>query len=200
MTLLRDGCQYISNIIKKEEAEDLKNRLFRDALNVAGNLDGHYDPDRGQVLTCYLPKDAAHLVWKIKIILENLMGEELIPTFWFCTIYQNGGKLTRHFDRPACEISVSMNLSSNISWPLKMKDFSGKRRDFVTPPGDGVAYFGCELAHWRSPLRLSDNEKFTQIFLHYVRKNGQYADFAYDRLKESFDLLQDRKMFKPVIM
>ena len=39
------------------------------------------------------------------------------------------------------------------------------------------------------PLRCGEKDSFMQLFLHYVRKNGSCADYAYDKNQKCYDLL-----------
>jgi hypothetical protein len=126
---------------------------------------------------------------RIQPILEDLLGEELIPSYWFSTTYHKGGWMNCHTDRPSCEVSVTMNICGDAAWPIKLKDLTGKRREVVTPVGDGLAYLGTIVPHWRSPLRTHENDRFMQLFLHFVRKNGEYADYAYDKNDKCYALL-----------
>ena len=189
-SLLNKGWHYIPDIITSEEADYIKQENLKGAIRDLGSLQGHWDPERGRVLTCYAPEPAAYIAWKLKPILEDLIGEELIPSYWFCTTYHKGGWMSCHTDRPSCEVSVTMNLGGDAQWPIKLKDFTKKRREVVTPPGHGVAYLGTEVEHWRSPLRTHENDRFMQLFMHFVRKNGQYADYAYDRNNKCYILLK----------
>ena len=83
-------------------------------------------------------------------------------------------KLEKHTDRAACEISISIHISSNIKehWPIfiktpdvvAMNSKSSKQKTFTEiekkgdvvgvrlNPGDGVLYKGCERPHWRDPM------------------------------------------------
>ena len=45
-------------------------------------------------------------------------------------------------------------------------------------PGDGVIYRGCEVEHWREAFDAPTGSWQTQVFLHYVDKNGPYGDFC----------------------
>ena len=49
----------------------------------------------------------------------------------------------------------------------------------------------CQLKvpHWRDPLETHENDIFMQLFLHYVRKNGPYSGYAYDKNQKCYDLL-----------
>lgn len=183
------GWDYISDIITKEEAIQIKYENYMGAIHDLGGLKTHFDKERGNVMCCYAPPSSTFVVKRMKSILENLLGEELIPSYWFTTTYHNKGWMNCHTDRPSCEVSVTMNICGDAKWPIKLKDLSNKRREVVTPVGHGVAYLGTIVPHWRSPLRTHKNDRFMQLFLHYVRKDGPYADYAYDRNQKCYDLL-----------
>jgi hypothetical protein len=183
------GWHYLSKIITKEEAIEIKYKNFCRAIRELGSLEGHWDEERGRVLTCYAPPSCAYIMHRVKPILEDALGEELIPTYWFSTTYHNKGWMNCHIDRPSCEVSVTMNICGDAKWPIKLKDLSGKKREVVTPVGEGLAYLGTVVEHWRSPLRTHDNDRFMQLFLHFVRKNGKYTEYAYDKDQRCYDLL-----------
>lgn len=44
-------------------------------------------------------------------------------------------------------------------------------------PGDALIYLGSRMKHWREPY---EGERQYQMFLHYVFKDGKYADLAFD--------------------
>ena len=121
--------------------------------------------------------------------IEELFGFRLVPTYSYGRTYDRHARLLSHTDRPSCEISVTLNICGDAKWPIKLKDLSNKKREVVTPVGHGVAYQGTIVPHWRSPLRTHKNDRFMQLFLHYVRKNGPYADYAYDRNQKCYNLL-----------
>ncbi len=183
------GWHYLPNIISKEEAIRIKYQNLCGAVGDLGSLQGHWDPDRGRVLTCYAPPSCAFVMKRVQPILEQLLDEELIPSYWFSTTYHKGGWMSRHTDRPSCEISVTMNISGDAPWPIKLKDKNGKTQSVVTPVGDGLAYLGTEVPHWRSPLRTHEKDRFMQLFLHFVRKNGSFTEYAYDKNQKCYALL-----------
>jgi hypothetical protein len=109
--------------------------------------------------------------------IEMIVGEELIPTYSYARLYSNGDILEKHTDRPACEVSVTLQLgrSHHYAWPIYM---GGNRYDIAE--GDGVIYKGCDIEHWRDKCDGPDGYYSGQVFLHYVRKNGTYASEAGD--------------------
>jgi hypothetical protein len=49
-------------------------------------------------------------------------------------------------------------------------------------PGDGLLYKGTECSHWRDSF---DGDSATQVFFHYVDRNGQYAGLQLDKRPDS---------------
>ena len=138
--------------------------------------------------------------------LESIIGNKLYNTYYYDRYYFSGQDLSKHTDRNACEISVSIHISTNLpkelkDWEFKIKtpdtysdkkrsDISvfGEERSVVLNPGDGLIYKGCERPHWRDPMPTPNKSWFKkeseyyyhQIFFHYVLQNGQRAHCAWD--------------------
>ena len=110
-------------------------------------------------------------------VIESVVGEELLPTYAYARLYSNGDELKVHSDRPACEISVTIQLgrSHHYAWPIYM---GGQRFDMAE--GDGIVYRGCDIDHWREPCSGPNDYYSGQVFLHYVKKNGEYTNEAGD--------------------
>ena len=160
----KKGWYYLPNIISSAEAIQIKYQNLMGAVHDLGGLKPHYDKERGRVMCCYAPPSSAYVVHRVKPILENLLGEELIPSYWFTTTYHNKGFMVRHTDRPSCEVSVTMNISGTVDWPIQLQDLQGKKRKVVTPIGHGLAYLGIKVPHWRAPLRCKEGDQFMQLF------------------------------------
>lgn len=123
-----------------------------------------------------------NLHYKIKNVLQEMMGEKLYPSYYFDRFYFKGNELARHLDRGACEISVSYNISSNLNydWPIYFENAAGDRVSITSNPGDAILYRGCDLYHWREPMKGNAKSCFHQAFFHYVRADGYYVQHAYD--------------------
>jgi hypothetical protein len=111
--------------------------------------------------------------------MESIVQEELLPTYAFSRLYTNGNVLEKHTDREACEVSVTIQLgrSHHYAWPIYVGD---DRYDLAE--GDGVLYYGCDVTHWRNTCEGPPGYYSGQLFLHYVRKNGPYANHAGDAM------------------
>lgn len=111
--------------------------------------------------------------------VEEVVGEELLPTYSFKRIYGPGELLLEHNDRAPCEISVTVNVFyKGAPNPIFMR-FNNKEAGVILEPGDAVVYFGCETLHRRP--RLEDDQMVLQFMLHYVKKNGSNSHLAKDR-------------------
>lgn len=111
-------------------------------------------------------------------IISKHAGRNLLPTYSFARIYQTGNILEKHIDRPECELSITINLYADIAWPFYVKDEEGTTHELILSAGDAVIYRGCDVEHWRNAYT---GQFCSQLFLHYVYEDGQYADKYFDR-------------------
>lgn len=164
----------ISNLLPKDFCEFFTHVLLRKSSQQDNVTDN-------QVPTCLSTMDHEIMfetvLERIWPTIESVVKEELLPTYAFSRLYHNGDELPQHTDRPACEVSLSVQLgrSHHYSWPI----FVGGNR-FDLGEGDAVVYFGCDTPHWREKCDGPENYYSGQVFFHFVRKNGPYADQAGD--------------------
>jgi hypothetical protein len=120
------------------------------------------------------------LLSQLQPLIESIVEAPLVPSYSFWRIYENGAVLREHVDRAACEIGVSVVVASEpdeANWPLHVRGLDDQVRGISLRSGDGVVYRGTELPHWREPF---DGDVQYQMFLHYVRRDGAHAKWAYD--------------------
>jgi hypothetical protein len=126
--------------------------------------------------------------------LEGALALGLWRTYSYYRVYEPGAVLRRHRDRPACEISVTLCLGYRYGsepnappWPIYVNadgPEGGPGKAIALGPGDALIYRGCEVEHWREALRAPPGSWHAQVFLHYVTKDGPYAqEWRYDRRK-----------------
>lgn len=136
--------------------------------------------------------------------LEKILGLDLCPTYTYYRVYRPGQELKRHKDRPSCEISTTICLGYNYlgteedySWGMFVDKDSykidiGENGEFFSnnqsgkmikqAPGDGIAYRGCEIEHWREPFNAGDGSYQVQLFCHFINKDGPYyPEYKYDK-------------------
>ena len=82
--------------------------------------------------------------------MNQLVEEKLLPTYAYARLYKHGAELKKHTDRPACEVSVTLNLGSDgTPWPICFTKPDGSTVSKGLKPGEAVVYFGCISEHWR---------------------------------------------------
>lgn len=113
--------------------------------------------------------------------VEERSGLALYPTYSYFRLYKHGDVLKRHRDRPACEISISLNIGETPAepWPLYVEGSAGPFAALLAP-GDALLYRGIDLFHWRE---VYEGKRLVQVFLHYVDRNGPNANRKYDERK-----------------
>ncbi len=109
-------------------------------------------------------------------LLSTLAGELLKPSYVYLASYLSGAELKKHTDREQCEFSITFCLDFSpepalaTPWPIRL-DTDGGRVAVYQALGDGLAYRGTRLPHYRDALGRGQTS--TSIFFHYVS-----ADFA----------------------
>jgi hypothetical protein len=136
---------------------------------VPDSLGGYGDPAFDGLLEYLRPR------------IEAQTGLSLHPTYSQFRLYRHGNALKRHRDRPACEISVSLNIGQTPAepWPIYLEGNAGQYAALLAP-GDALLYRGIDLFHWREPYA---GRQLVQVFLHYVDRNGPHADRKFDGRK-----------------
>lgn len=108
--------------------------------------------------------------------LAKVVGEPLKPSYVYMASYLSGAELRKHTDREQCEFSVTLCLDFSpepkvaTTWPIHLETQNGVVTVYQAV-GDGLAYRGTRLPHYRSPL--PEGQTSASIFFHYVA-----ADFA----------------------
>jgi len=124
---------------------------------------------------------------QIKVLtkLEEITDLKLYPTYTYFRIYNKKSILKRHSDRPACQVSLTMNIGyeGDYNWAIWIKDNFGKEHEVFLEPGDALVYMGCNNEHWRED---ADERVIcqSQVFMHYVIQDSEYEDQIYDLITE----------------
>ena len=108
---------------------------------------------------------------QIAPLLSAVAGQTLKPSYVYLASYLSGAELKKHVDREQCEFSITLCLDFSpepdlgTPWPICLDTANGK----VTVHqalGDGLAYRGTRLPHYRE--KLGPGQTSTSIFFHYV--------------------------------
>jgi hypothetical protein len=137
----------------------------------------------------------AFLHWGMTRTMEEIVAAPVLPTYAYFRLYRQGDTCRVHGDRIACEHSVSLTLaySDDRPWPLEVSplrieqpyqraDAAFAPEEQAEPvtmqPGDGVLYQGVHHHHART--MPNPNAWSAHLFLHWVSRDGPYADQAFD--------------------
>ena len=124
------------------------------------------------------------LLEQLTPIISEVTGKKLHPTYAYARKYSPGDELKIHKDRPACEISATINLGfKGEQWPIYVghKEDKSDSKKIDMNIGDGVIYKGCEVFHWRE--KYTEGEWQFQVFVHYVDAEGPNKEWKYDKRK-----------------
>jgi hypothetical protein len=157
-------CEYISKNVKVLEANS---RLSFGDVQVEKAFSGGSPAVTETLLDLMTP------------VLSHSLNCELYPTYSYLRIYVKGAVLAKHQDRFSCEVSATIPIEYEGPgiWPLCL-EIGGKVKKIEIEQGDALIYKGIEVPHWREPF---EGERQVQVFLHYVKKHGQYSEFKYDK-------------------
>ena len=171
--LLPNNFKIVKGFISAQEAED----LAQTAIAIRDNLPYDTRPNLAttKCLRDFLP--FVKLLIRALPQVESLVGARLLPTYSYGMLYKKGDSLLKHSDRAACEISITLNLRTDIGWGIFIETPEGVGVCVDQSPGDAVLYLGCDAAHWREPF---DGAEHVQVFLHYVLADGDNADQFFD--------------------
>jgi alkylated DNA repair dioxygenase AlkB len=166
---------FVPNFISQERAQVLQQEFYR--LEAAGDCSkDHQAPNSPAV---YNFKPFLELLCEKTPEVSALIEESVLPTYTYARIYKNGEILARHRDRPACEISLTLNIGGDSSWGIGIEKPSKEEVNLTLQRGDAMLYLGCAADHWRETPFSGQN--YGQVFLHYVRSNGPCAWAYFDK-------------------
>lgn len=167
------------SIVRQGISRDVAEVATRSAL-FHQSYGGYYTPEpQYNSIGRYVDIISESILIQLQPKMEAVCGEKLYPCYSFLRIYGSGAVLPRHIDRPSCEISATLTLGFDAQslWPFYAgSDDAGT--EVLLEPGDFLVYKGAEVPHWRNRF---EGNYWVQVFLHYVRVNGPFAEFRFDR-------------------
>jgi hypothetical protein len=168
------GAVHLSNVIPLEFCQFFTHVLMRQQFLGGAKGDEQIPNAKARLDHEVMFETLLERMWPV---IERTIEEELLPTYAYARLYSNGDILEKHTDRGACEVSVTIQLgrTHDYAWPIHMGSM-----EYIMNEGDAIIYKGCEIEHWRNKCDGPEGYLSGQVFLHYVRKNGQYANEAGD--------------------
>ena len=197
-----DGYALIENLIPAEVASALLASL-RAGL---GGPDNSFAAFRSQEMltrqpTIEIPGHSFFplltFLWGLTPMVSQLAGRDLLPSFDYFRLYQQGDICRLHTDRPSSEHSISMTLAYSDNQPSALDiaklpsegPVSKLDEDFGEEPynsiemqvGDAVLYRGVERRHGR--VTPNPNRSSAHLFLHWVERGGEHEAHAFDAVR-----------------
>lgn len=175
----KHGCVFVKNFID-EQTIAVVSQYFENKIRRGEWQESRKEGDPTSRFAYYADPLIEVLLQASKEAVENATGKELLPTYSYSRIYQPGEKLSPHIDRPACEVSVTVNVATKGEFsPIYTQYGQNDPEKHVLNPGDAVVYMGCDVMHWRQELK--EGQLNVQFMLHYVDKQGLNAEHAKDK-------------------
>lgn len=167
--LVKNNFLIIKNFIPKERALSIADEFRRENITYSDNM---------------VPGSPAsyNLMPFLELLCEKtpeiskIVGETVLPTCSYGRLYKKGAILHKHDDRGPCEISLTINLDSDIDWPIFIEKPNKEAVGIILKSGDAAMYLGEKAMHWRDEFT---GEYCDQIFLHYVRSRGRHGPVHY---------------------
>lgn len=172
--LLDNNYLIIPNFISPYKCNKLKEEFKQ--FSEINNLSGDEQSPNSQCFYNYL--SFLELLCEKTPEISNILGETVLPTYSYSRIYKNGSTLKPHVDRESCEISLTLHLGGDNSWPIYIKSPNDDDICIILNPGDAIMYLGCDAIHWREKY---EGDEYVQVFLHYVRSRGDKSSFYFDK-------------------
>tara|TARA_R100000315_G_scaffold47450_1_gene22066 strand:- start:732 stop:1856 length:1125 start_codon:yes stop_codon:yes gene_type:complete len=169
---------YLSNFIDKENCGDFVTE-FKKLVDQGLTTKDTQCPLSHSIGHCVLFDS---LLEQLTPSIEKVTGKKLHPTYAYARWYAPGDELKIHKDRPACEISATINLGfEGDQWPIYVGHQKNKEdaKQINMNVGDAVVYKGCEIYHWRE--KYVEGKWQAQVFIHYVDAEGPNAEWKYDK-------------------
>ena len=177
LQIIQNNYLHVPGFIKPDLAFALS-KEFKDHC-VKFNLQGDSQAPNSHSMYDFMPF-VRLMVEKVPEVSE-LLGEKVLPTYTYARVYKEGSELLRHRDRPACEISLTLNLSKDKDWPIYFQRPDGSETSTELKPGDAVMYLGCQSDHWRNKF---EGQECVQLFMHYVRAYGSKSWAYFDKRQQ----------------
>jgi hypothetical protein len=168
---------YIKNFISSERSYELAKEFIR--FTKENNINNDTQVQNSQAHYNHI--DFLELLCEKTPEVSKFLGETVLPTYSYARVYKNGATLEKHTDRHACEISLTINLSGDESWPIWIKTPDGKEVSLDLESGDAMLYLGYQAEHWRKQYQ---GKEYVQVFLHYVKSRGENSWAVFDKLQK----------------
>lgn len=196
----QDGYVHLADFLPREVATGFLVRLKSDLAGQGIGFDrlrqeGPLLRQAAAEIYGYHYPPLAMMHWGMTAAVTELVGEALLPTYAYFRMYRRGDICRVHGDRHSCEHSLSLTMAyaddrpwelevspERVEQPFQRADERFRRDEphaaVAMVPGDAVLYQGVHHHHGRT--RPNPNAWSAHLFLHWVSRDGPYAEHAFD--------------------
>ncbi|MBK8286906.1 MAG: hypothetical protein IPK97_19715 [Ahniella sp.] len=110
---------------------------------------------------------------QINARVSHLAGRPTKPSYSFASLYEAGGDLDWHTDRPPCEYTITLLLDyaptkddGHSPWPLRIRGRDQREHSIQQRIGDALIFRGRELEHSRP--QLPAGHRSSSLLFHFV--------------------------------
>jgi len=180
---------YIPQLISEEEAVSYADEFIRYDEQFHFPTDDQLmkamKSSENSAAALYNQIGAVELLCRMTPQISSIVEETVVPSYSFARIYRNNDFLPPHVDRAACEISLTLHIKGDHSWPFEIEKPDGTIQSFELNRGDAVLYLGPIARHSRNTKY--QGTEYVQFFLHYVRSRGIYCNAVFDSMTVNND-------------
>lgn len=177
LQIIQNNYLHVPTFISRDEAFKLSKDFKEHCIKF--NLNGDPQAPNSHAMYDFIPF-VRLLVEKVPEV-SDLLGEKVLPTYTYARVYKENSELIRHRDRSACEVSLTLNLSKDIDWPIYFQRPDKSETSIELNSGDAVMYLGCQADHWRNKF---EGQECVQLFMHYVRSYGSKSWAYFDKRQQ----------------
>ena len=112
---------------------------------------------------------------QLEATVSDIVQRVVVPSYSYLSFYEGGATLEPHWDRDACEYTVSMTVDATpepdgpVPWPLFLMSETGPVAAWQRI-GDSLLFRGRVMSHWRD--RLMDGYTSASVLWHFVDATG----------------------------
>lgn len=178
--------KFYTNLLTPEDCKEIADEMY--SYFQRGNLQHETGEDNLNSFGFYNLPSTMVKTSKIEQVIKKDFGKNIVFENNYTRIYLNGSTMGCHVDRERLDITLSVNVYSDLNflYPLKIskKELIHKNLDWnlnedtlkyykedyfngICLPGEGVATLARKFPHWREPLICANDEMLIQTFFHW---------------------------------
>lgn len=102
-------------------------------------------------------------------LASGIFGQDVIPSYVFLSMYGPEGVVPLHTDRPQCQFTIDLQISSDDQWPIYVSE-----KPYLLEDGEALCYSGTGQPHFRKSMKEDSKATWMNLaFFHFVPNSWQ---------------------------